>query len=272
MVLLVAAANRIRILYPIPLVLADPAISLIPGLPSLELDPNLVFILFLPPIIQLAAYDTPIRDFRTNLRSISLLAIGLVLATTVVVAVIAHASFHSGIVSLASALALETSFPYRDVIVFITFSVILVTLVFQGLSLPFLIRWLHVVDDGGSDREETKARLKIALAAQARLQELANSDHIHPEWVEKLNHRYEARIRRFSTRYTSQQDENDKERFTTFTHLEQDLLEAEQTSLVQLRNDNLINDKVLRRVQRDIDLEWLRLQDEYVHSNCVISL
>jgi monovalent cation/hydrogen antiporter len=91
MVLLVALANRLSIPYPILLVLAGFIISLIPGLPSIELNPSLVFILFLPPILQSSAYYTPMRDFRANLRSISLLAIGLVLATMVGVAIVAHA-------------------------------------------------------------------------------------------------------------------------------------------------------------------------------------
>jgi monovalent cation/hydrogen antiporter len=91
MVLLVAIANRLKIPYPILLVLAGFIISLIPGLPSIELNPSLIFILFLPPILQSSAYYTPMRDFRANLRSISLLAIGLVLATMVGVAIVAHA-------------------------------------------------------------------------------------------------------------------------------------------------------------------------------------
>ena len=77
-----------------------------------------------------------------------------------------------GAVSLAAALALPTDFPERDLIVFLTFAVILVTLVGQGLTLPWLIRLLHVEDDGGADREDAKARIKAAEAALVRLEEL----------------------------------------------------------------------------------------------------
>src|SRR6266700_8278390 len=90
MLALVVVARRLGIPYPILLVLGGLAISLVPGLPRVVLDPNLVFVLFLPPIIQLSAYYTPTRDFRANLRSISLLAIGLVLVTMVAVAVVVH--------------------------------------------------------------------------------------------------------------------------------------------------------------------------------------
>jgi monovalent cation/hydrogen antiporter len=511
MVILVALANRLRIPYPILLVLGGLVISLIPGLPFIELNPSLVFILFLPPILQQSAYYTPIRDFRANLRSISLLAIGLVLATMIGIAIVAHAlipgmpwaaafvlgaivappdavaassiaqrlklprrivtvlegesmlndatalvsyrvavaavvtgvfsfwqagaqflissiggvaigiavallltpifrrvtqdvpvflilTFLSGygaylladalqcsgvlavvalgmfyirvntmtpelriqgaavwdivvfllnglifiliglqmrsvmeqlsgrslitlcwyafvvcltailiriawvfpgtylprlparvrtrdpfppwqhativawtvmrgVVSLASALALPLvlangqAFPQRDLIIFLTSSVILVTLVFQGLTLPLLIRWLKVEDDGGSEREENKARLIAAQAAQARLQELASEYGMKAEVLERINRRYENRVRLFSGRYHDNQDEAIEKHFTGFGKLELDLLETEQAALIKLRNDEVINDEVLRTVQRDLDLEWLRLQD-----------
>ena len=80
-----------------------------------------------------------------------------------------------GVVSLAAALALPDTmrdgkpFPGRDLILFLTFIVILATLVVQGLSLPPLIRWLGVKDDGSMEKEEREARLKANQAALARL-------------------------------------------------------------------------------------------------------
>ncbi|MDQ3855671.1 MAG: Na+/H+ antiporter, partial [Chloroflexota bacterium] len=87
---LVRIADRLRISYPILLVLGGLTLSLVPNLPELELAPDLVFLIFLPPLLMYAAYFTSIRDFRANLRPIGLLAVGLVLTTTVVVAVVAH--------------------------------------------------------------------------------------------------------------------------------------------------------------------------------------
>ncbi len=82
-------ARRIGVAYPIVLVLGGLALGLVlsamPDPPSVELAPNLVFLLFLPPILFAAGYFTPIRDFKANLRPIGLLAVGLVLFTTVVV-------------------------------------------------------------------------------------------------------------------------------------------------------------------------------------------
>src|SRR6266581_3407401 len=87
-----------------------------------------------------------------------------------------------GVVSLAAALALPdkiqggSPFPGRDLILFLSFVVILATLVVQGLSLPPLIRWLGVKDDGSMEKEEREARLKANQAALARLNEIAERD------------------------------------------------------------------------------------------------
>ncbi len=84
-------ARRLRVPYPILLVFAGAVLALIPAFPDIPLDPNLVFLLFLPPLIYSAAFNTSIRDFRVLLRPILSLAVGLVLTTTVVVAVVLHA-------------------------------------------------------------------------------------------------------------------------------------------------------------------------------------
>ena len=88
---LMAMARRLTIPYPIFLVLAGLALSFVPRVPAVYLDPDLVFLVFLPPVLWAAAYFTSLRDFRLNLRTITLLAVGLVLATTAAVAVVARA-------------------------------------------------------------------------------------------------------------------------------------------------------------------------------------
>ena len=85
-----SAARRLPIPYPVMLVLAGLLVSLVPGLPTLRLDPELVFFVFLPPVLWSAAYFTSLRDFRANARPITLLAVGLVLATTAAVAACAR--------------------------------------------------------------------------------------------------------------------------------------------------------------------------------------
>ncbi|MFO0698280.1 MAG: Na+/H+ antiporter [Nitrospira sp.] len=87
---LTTVARRILIPYPILLVIGGLVLGMVPGLPTVTLNPDLVFLVFLPPILWAAAYFTSLRDFRDNLRPISLLAVGLVLATTAAVATVAH--------------------------------------------------------------------------------------------------------------------------------------------------------------------------------------
>ena len=88
---LLALAPRLRVPYPILLVLGGLVLGMVPGVPTLELPPELVLVAILPPILYSAAFFTSLRDLRANVRPISLLSIGLVLATTIVVAVVAHA-------------------------------------------------------------------------------------------------------------------------------------------------------------------------------------
>ena len=85
-----AIARHLLIPYPIFLVLGGLALSLVPGVPVVHLEPDLVFLIFLPPILWAAAYFTSFRDFQANLRSITLLAVGLVVVTTAAVAIVAR--------------------------------------------------------------------------------------------------------------------------------------------------------------------------------------
>ena len=87
---LTALAQKILIPYPILLVIGGLILGVLPGLPTVTLSPDLVFLVFLPPILWAAAYFTSLREFRQNLRPISLLAVGLVLATTGAVAAVAR--------------------------------------------------------------------------------------------------------------------------------------------------------------------------------------
>lgn len=164
-----------------------------------------------------------------------------------------------GIISLAAALALPGEFPQRDLIIFLTFAVILATLVGQGLSLPWLIRTLGLKDDGGSLREENKARLAAAKAGLERLEELAQEDWVFPDHVEDLRRRYQKYQTRYASRYRGEANEAIESKVTAFERLRRELLEAELAALVRLRDQGVINDGVLWDVQRDLDLERLRL-------------
>ncbi len=89
-VVFASLATRLRVPYAILLVLAGVGLGFIPGLPKVVLDPDLILLVFLPPLVYSSAWQTSWREFRANLRSILLLAVGLVLVTTAVVAIVAH--------------------------------------------------------------------------------------------------------------------------------------------------------------------------------------
>ena len=101
---LVTLARRLHVAYPILLVVGGIALGLLPGVPSVELDPQLVLVVFLPPLIFSAAWQTPVRDLRENLAKVLLLSVGLVLFTVAVVGVAAAAVIPG--LSLAVALVL----------------------------------------------------------------------------------------------------------------------------------------------------------------------
>jgi len=93
MLAVVITARRIDIPYPIALVIGGLALSLIPGLSHITLEPDLIFLIVLPPLLYTAAYFTSIKEFREQISSISFLAIGLVVITTIAVAILAHYVF-----------------------------------------------------------------------------------------------------------------------------------------------------------------------------------
>src|SRR6516162_6116643 len=86
----VLLGRRLRAPYPIALVLGGLAISLVPGLPVVHINPDLVFLLFLPPLLYAAGWFTSWHEFKANLRPIFMLAFGLVLFTMLVVGVVLH--------------------------------------------------------------------------------------------------------------------------------------------------------------------------------------
>src|SRR4051812_26041328 len=83
-------ARKLKIAYPILLVIGGLVLGLIPGLPNVRLNPEFIFLFFLPPLLFPAALFTSWREFRANLRPITLLAVGLVLFTTITVGLLAH--------------------------------------------------------------------------------------------------------------------------------------------------------------------------------------
>jgi NhaP-type Na+/H+ or K+/H+ antiporter len=385
---LVMLSNRLGVPHPVFLVLGGLALGLIPIVPEIGLPPDLVLLIFLPPLLYSAAFFSSPRDLKANLRPIASLSIGLVLLTTITVALVAHlvvglpwaAAFvlgaivsptaprnrlqlfglwdvlpfllnsvlfiliglqlpnilesisgeyammsvvlyaalvslavigtrllwtfpatylprylsrsmrernpsppwqqvaavaytgMRGAISLAAALAIPltvqngASFPGRDQILFLTFCVILVTLVVQGMSLPLLIRRLGLAEaEGEEEREETEARLRAAEAALAKLDELADEARVREDTTTRMRDLYEYRRRRFAARHSEQSESGEEgdgyeERSLAYQRFRREMLGVERAELLRLRSEGRISDEVRRRVERDLDLEDARLE------------
>jgi monovalent cation/hydrogen antiporter len=171
-----------------------------------------------------------------------------------------------GSVSLAAALAIPLTidaggaFPERDLIVFLAFSVILVTLVGQGLTLGPLIARLGLHDDGIEEREERIARQQVAEAGIGRIEELGEPDWIHPDSVERARNMLDYRRRRFSALVDGDGD-GYEDRADAWRRLMYDLYDAQRSELVGMRNRGEISDEVRRKIERDLDLEESRLEN-----------
>jgi monovalent cation/hydrogen antiporter len=149
-------------------------------------------------------------------------------------------------------------------ILFLTFCVILVTLVPQGLSLPFLIRRLGLEGAyGDEEHEEVEARLRAAEAALEKIDELEDEDQVREDTAERMRRFYEFRRRRFAARLEGQSEDGDEdyeERSQAYQSFRRDLLDAERAALLRLRDQGDLSDEVRRRVERDLDLEDTRLE------------
>ena len=170
-----------------------------------------------------------------------------------------------GVISLAAALALPlqtasgAEFVWRDLIIFLTFCVILATLVVQGLSLPVLIRALGLEDDRIGDREETDGRIRVAEAALQRLEELVEEEWVREDTAERIRGLYNYRRNRFASRFDDDA-EGVEERSGAYQRLMAELLVAQRQRLVRMRDEGKIGDEVMHRIERELDLEESRLE------------
>jgi len=171
-----------------------------------------------------------------------------------------------GAVSLAAALALPletdagTPFPHRDLIIFLTFTVIFVTLVLQGLTLPALIRALDVTSDGAEEAEEVRARLEATRAALDQIDALREEEWTRDETLDRMRAMYEYRQRRFKARAGKIEDDGYEDRSLAYQQAVQAVLAAQRSRLVALRNEGAISNEVMNRVVREFDLEETRLE------------
>jgi len=188
--------------------------------------------------------------------------------------------------SLVIALALPFTtlsgapFPAREQIVFITFVVIFVTLVLQGATVAPLLRRLRLRADGRAGDEEAHARLVAAEAGIRALDDTSVSSSPYPEVVRYLRQRHRQRARRWAAReqlrFHGRRHDGahehtvvapshdagvlDDKRSREYRRLRSRMIQAEQRAVVTLRDQDVIGDDVLRRIQHDLDLESMLLQ------------
>jgi CPA1 family monovalent cation:H+ antiporter len=160
-----------------------------------------------------------------------------------------------GGVSLAAALAipLQTAagpFPHRNLVIFITFVVLLATLVGQGGTLPLLIKLLRVTADSVDDDETRLALAETARAALRRIDELERNGDVPKPVADALRRRFKLRTAEFG-------DGDGKARQLTslYRKIVVDVLQVERDELYELRRSGRIDNTILRRVQRLLDLE-----------------
>jgi CPA1 family monovalent cation:H+ antiporter len=172
-----------------------------------------------------------------------------------------------GAVSLAVALALPLStasgepFPHRDLIIFLTFVVILITLVVQGLSLPALIRRANVDDGGEEADEEMRARLVATKAALEQIEALADEEWTRDDTIERMRGQYQFRKQRLAARAGKIEDDGIEDRSQAYQHMVRSVLAAQRDALLQMRSDGKVSNEAMNRLQRELDLEEARLEN-----------
>jgi CPA1 family monovalent cation:H+ antiporter len=164
-----------------------------------------------------------------------------------------------GAVSLAAALALPRELAERDLLVFLTFCVILATLVGQGLTLPVLIRLLGIAPDRDDGHEEARVRQVAAEAAVYRIGELEREWPGHQELIDALRAQYLHRASHLEIDGDGPRDEAERE-LLEHRIIRREVIDAEREAVLRLLERGAVADDVVRRVQRDLDLEELRLE------------
>ena len=172
-----------------------------------------------------------------------------------------------GVISLAAAIAVPRvlangePFVQRNVIMFLTFSVILVTLVLQGLTLPYVIRGLGLAGTSDVNREEQDARRLMVEAALAYLEQTRdNAGGAEDEVCDDLSRHYRRRLAALERSDGAAAEAAHPDFDKKFAALSRELLKVERRTVVELRNQRRIGDELLRELEYELDLGELKLQ------------
>jgi CPA1 family monovalent cation:H+ antiporter len=166
-----------------------------------------------------------------------------------------------GVDSLAVALAIPYTvlsgapFPHRDLILFVTFGVIIVTLIGQGAMLPSVVRWLGLYREGKAERRreiaaELKARQAALKEVRQRLDKIIKEHDLPDDAIEHLRTRNQSRLQILPTNLTE-----DLDHMRQTAKIKAELIEAERDFIYQLLRDGKITDEARRRIEYELDLE-----------------
>ncbi|HEX8104802.1 MAG TPA: Na+/H+ antiporter [Solirubrobacteraceae bacterium] len=165
-----------------------------------------------------------------------------------------------GAVSLAAALAVPVEAPGQPLILFLTLTTIGITLVAQGLTLPYLIRVLRLEEEAPGMREKALARFRTTEAALAQIADLSFAEDSAPaQAVERAREMYTERARQLTGDCREGVPPRSQADVAAWTKLRKHLLGIERAALIELRDEGRISLTVVREVERDLDLEEERL-------------
>jgi CPA1 family monovalent cation:H+ antiporter len=171
-----------------------------------------------------------------------------------------------GVVSLAAALALPNAFgdgrplPQRSLVIFLTFCVILSTLVLQGLTLPLVVRWLGL-KERHDEKQERNARLKLAHAALAHLNKMADQNPRQEKALRQVSAHYQERIEDLNDELADALGWSDqREHWLATRGLRLDTLRVERRELIKLRREHQVSEDLMHQIERELDLEEARLR------------
>jgi CPA1 family monovalent cation:H+ antiporter len=238
-------ARRFRVAPPVLLLACGALLGLAPALRRVHLPPEVVLLLFLPALLD--------RRPQQRLRRVGARA-----------RVVSGVAGFRGAVSLASALAVPetvasgTPFPGRNMIIFVTSGVIVVTLL-QGLLLPVVVRWARLPRDNSVEQERHLAETLATEEALAAIPQLARDLGIDLEVAGRVHHEYVKHLRVLHANDGDVDDQPALRYDQHYTALRLAVLAHKRDTVVRLRDERRIDDTVLRQIQRRLDIEEVRL-------------
>jgi monovalent cation/hydrogen antiporter len=175
-----------------------------------------------------------------------------------------------GIVSLAAALSIPLTlpsgeeFPFRNLLIFLTYVVILITLVIPATTLPWLMQWLGIKDGGESRRDEAVARLALLEAVLREIDSLKSLSQFSAELLENTAQRHQRRVQTLRSNLEPNAFSPLFDEDQTLRRLTRKLLGAERKELASLRRQAIIHDEVFFQLSHELDIEETRLSGQRI--------